>query len=118
VLMCLTFVGGGMAVRRFTHIHVEFFYVYLPRPIAIVLSMLVDLLRIAFFGYATFLGYEITLIMRTQRMVVIDWPMSTVYWVCTAGLLVMTLRAIQVTVINWRSGTSPLVRVHVEGRHQ
>jgi len=41
-----------------------------------------------------------------------------VFGICTAGFLIMTLRAIQVTVINWRAGTSPLVRVHVEGRHQ
>jgi TRAP-type C4-dicarboxylate transport system permease small subunit len=118
VLMCLTFVGGGMAVRRFTHIHVEFFYVYLPRSVALVLSMLVDVVRIAFFGYATWLSVEITLVMRSQRMVVIDWPMSIVFGICTAGFLIMTLRAIQVTVVNWRTGTSPLVRVHVEGRHQ
>ena len=118
ILMCLTFVGGGMAVRRFSHIHVEFFYVYLPRRIALALSMIVDLLRIAFFGYGTWLCWEITLIMRSQRMVVIDWPMSIVFGICAAGFLIMTLRAIQVTIWNWRAGSSPLVRVHAEGRHQ
>ena len=118
VLMCLTFVGGGMAVRRFSHIHVEFFYVYLPRRAAIACSMLVDVLRIAFFGYATWLCWKITEIMETQRMVIIDLPMSIVFGICTAGFAVMTLRAIQVAVVNWRTGTSPLVRVHAEGRHQ
>src|SRR4030042_5459391 len=28
LLTCVAFLGGGMAVRRFSHIHVEFLYVY------------------------------------------------------------------------------------------
>ena len=66
----------------------------------------------------TWLGYQVTVIMDTQRMVIIDWPMSIVFGACTFGLALMTLRAIQVAVRNWRSGTSPLMAVHDEGRHQ
>jgi TRAP-type C4-dicarboxylate transport system permease small subunit len=51
-------------------------------------------------------------------MVVIDWPMSIVYGVCTAGFAIMTLRSIQVGVANRRTGSSPLLRVRQEGRHQ
>ncbi len=118
VLMCLTFVGGGMAVRRFSHIHVEFFYVYLPRPAAKACSMLVDVIRIGFFAYSSWLCWKVTEIMQTQRMVIIEMPMSIVFGICTAGFLIMTLRAVQVTVANWRTGTSPLMRVHAEGRRQ
>ena len=118
VLMFLAFVGGGMAVRRFSHIHVEFFYVYLPRRAGLVCSMLVDLLRIGFFAYGTWLCWKVTDIMQTQRMVVIEWPMSIVFGICTLGFLIMTVRAIQVTVANWRAGSSPLTRVHAEGRRQ
>ena len=118
LLMALAFVGGGMAVRRFSHIHVEFLYVYLPRPVAMALSVVVDIVRIAFFAYATYLCWLVTEIMRGQRMVVIDLPMSIVFGVCTLGLAIMTARSIQVAVHNWLEGTSPLVRVHVEGRHQ
>jgi TRAP-type C4-dicarboxylate transport system permease small subunit len=57
-------------------------------------------------------------IMDTQRMVIIDWPMSIVFGACTFGLLLMTLRSIQVAIQNWRAGTSPLMAVHDEGRHQ
>src|ERR1700755_3365414 len=31
LLIAVTFAGAAMAVRRNTHIHVEFFYVYLPK---------------------------------------------------------------------------------------
>jgi len=44
--------------------------------------------------------------------------MSIVFGVCTFGLLLMTLRSIQVAIQNWRAGTSPLMAVHDEGRHQ
>ena len=51
-------------------------------------------------------------------MVVVDWPMSIVYGVCTVGFAVMTFRAIRLAIGNWRSGSSILTRVGEEGRHQ
>ena len=78
----------------------------------------VDVLRIAFFAYATWLGWRITEIMEFQRMVVIDVSMSWVFGICTLGLAVVTLRAVQVALKHWREGESPLTRVSVEGRHQ
>jgi TRAP-type transport system small permease protein len=118
LLMAVAFVGGGMAVRRMSHIHVEFLFVYMPRRLARAISGAVDIVRIAFFGYATWLGWRITEIMEFQRMVVIDLPMSWVFGTCTLGLGVMTLRAVQVAVRHWRDGDSPLTRVSIEGRHQ
>ncbi len=118
LLTMVAYLGGAMAVRKFTHIHVEFLYVYLPRRIAWALSVLVDLARIAFLVMAVYLGWVVTEIMQTQRMVIIDWPMSIVFGACTVGLVLMAVRAVQVAIRNWRSGTSPLLAVHDEGRHQ
>ena len=118
LLSCVAFLGGGMAVRRFSHIHVEFLYLYYPRGLARFLSTLVDVIRAVFFGYATWLCWKITQIMQTQPMVVVDWPMSIIYGICTVGFVVMTFRAIQVAVRNWRAGSSVLTRVGREGRHQ
>ena len=81
-----------MAVRRYSHIHVEFLYVYYPRGLAHFLSTLVDMIRVVFFGYATWLCWKVTQIMHTQPMVVVDWPMSIVYGICTVGFAVMTFR--------------------------
>jgi TRAP-type C4-dicarboxylate transport system permease small subunit len=78
----------------------------------------VDAIRVAIFAYATFLCWQVTRIMQTQPMVVIDWPMSIVYGICTLGLAIMTFRSIQVALNNWRGGSSPLVRVREEGRRQ
>ena len=118
LLICVGFLGGGLAVRRYSHIHVEFMYLYLPGWLARALSQAVDVIRVAFFAYATFLCWQVTRIMHTQPMVVIDWPMSIVYGVCTAGFAIMTLRSIQVALNNWRTGSSPLLKVRQEGRRQ
>jgi TRAP-type C4-dicarboxylate transport system permease small subunit len=118
LLICVGFLGGGLAVRRYSHIHVEFMYLYLPRRLARALSSAVDVIRVAFFAYATFLCWQVTRIMHTQPMVVIDWPMSIVYGTCTAGFAIMTLRSIQVALHNWRTGSSPLLKVRQEGRRQ
>jgi len=118
LLIMVAFIGGGMAVRRMSHIHVEFIYVYLGRRAAVALSTLVDLLRIAFLAYATFLAWQVTELMHGQSMVVIEWPMSIVYGAAFVGFAIMTIRAVQVAVTNWRSGESALTRTATEGRHQ
>ena len=118
LLMCVGFLGGGLAVRKYSHIHVEFLYVYLPGWLVRTLSPLVDVIRVVFFAYAAVLCWQVTKIMQTQPMVVVDWPMSIVYGICTLGLVLMTWRSIQVAVKNWKTGSSPLLRVREEGRHQ
>jgi TRAP-type C4-dicarboxylate transport system permease small subunit len=116
--MCVGFLGAGLAVRKYSHIHVEFMYVYLPGWLARALSPLVDVIRVVFFAYATWLCWLVTRIMHTQPMVVIDWPMSIVYGICTLGLVLMTWRSVQVLARNWKTGSSPLLKVREEGRHQ
>ncbi len=118
LLICVCFVGGATAMRKMSHIHVEFFYVYLSPAIGRILSGLVDVLRIAFLAYGTWLGWKVTEIMQLQRMVVIDVPMSTVYGIATLGFAAMTLRSVQVALVHWRTGESPLTRVNAEGRQQ
>ena len=53
LLTCVGFLGGAMAVRRQSHIQVEFLYLYLPRRAARLLSPLVNVIHIVFFTYAT-----------------------------------------------------------------
>jgi TRAP-type C4-dicarboxylate transport system permease small subunit len=118
LLICVTFAGAATAVRRNTHIHVEFFYIYLPPRVGFVLSTLVDILRIVFFAAATWCAWTVTEIMQFQRMVVVDLPMSYVYGVVFIGFAGMTIRAVQVAIRHWRQGDSDLTRVATEGRHQ
>ena len=110
LLIAVTFVGGSMAVRRNSHIHVEFVYRYLPASVGRMLSTFVDLVRFAFLAYATWLSIELVPRMHNLGMTVVDLPMSYVYGVVTVGFAMMTFRSAQVAVRHWRRGWSSLER--------
>ncbi len=110
MLIVVTFVGAAMGVRRNTHIHVEFIYRYLPAGAGRALSTLVDVMRIAFFAYATYLTALLIPRMQNLKMTIVDFPMSYVYGLVGAGFVLMTVRAVQVTVRHWRQGWSVLER--------
>ncbi|MFP5405261.1 MAG: TRAP transporter small permease [Gammaproteobacteria bacterium] len=110
LLIAVTFLGGSMAVRRNTHIHVEFVYRYLSPAAGRALSTFVDLVRFAFLGYATWLTIELVPKMHNLGMTVVDLPMSYVYVLVAAGFAMMTFRAAQVSVLHWRQGWSSLER--------
>ncbi len=51
LLIAVAFAAAPIAVRKNTHIHVEFFYRFINRRLGRFLSVLVDLIRIVFFAY-------------------------------------------------------------------
>ncbi len=110
LLIVVTFVGCSMAVRRNTHIHVEFLYRWLPHRVGRGLSTFVDLVRLAFFAYATWLSVALVPRMHNLRMTVVDFPMSYIYAIVTVGFALMTFRAAQVAIRHWRRGWSSLER--------
>ncbi len=110
LLIVVCFVGATMAVRRNTHIHVEFLYRYLPGLAGRVLATLVDLVRIAFLGYATWLTLLLIPRMQNLKMTVVDFPMSYIYGFIALGFTMMTFRAVQVALRHWRQGWSVLER--------
>jgi TRAP-type C4-dicarboxylate transport system permease small subunit len=109
-LVVVTFLGASMGVRRNSHIHVEFVYRYLPAVVGRALSTFVDLIRIAFLGYASWLAIELVPRMNNLGMTVVDLPMSWVYGFVALGFVLMTYRATQVAVLHWRRGWSVLER--------
>jgi TRAP-type C4-dicarboxylate transport system permease small subunit len=107
-LIGVTFVGAVMAVRKETHIAVEFLYRWLGRPARRVLQTVVDLVAIAF--YALLAVYTIQLAGRTQQaMVSIEVPKSIVYWIVALCFVAMTLHALGNAWRHWRTGTSRLI---------
>jgi TRAP-type C4-dicarboxylate transport system permease small subunit len=110
LLIVVTFVGAAIGARRNTHIHVEFIYRYLPAGAGRVLATLVDVVRIAFFAYATYLTALLIPRMQNLKMTIVDFPMSYVYGLVGVGFALMTLRSIQVAVRHWRRGWSSLER--------
>ncbi len=114
LLICVAFLGAGMAVRKNSQIYVQYFYRFLPFGLQRILSTLVDLGNIAFLCILACLTYRIINTVK-QRMAAIDLPMSALYWVVLAGIIVMIVRAIQVAWYHWRSGASGLYGNRDEG---
>ncbi len=109
LLIVLTFIGSAMAVRKNTHIQIEFLYTILPYRAGFALALLIDVLRIAFFALSTWLAYKVMVIMQFQYMAVVDWPLSYVYGAVFLGYAAMTIRSVQVIVRHWITKTSELM---------
>ena len=110
LLISTVFIGAAVSVRKDNHIHVDFFYRILPKPLMRVMSTLVDVFRVAFFGYATWLTWLLIQRIGNQRMAVVDLPIGLTYSVVLAGFLLMTWRALGVAHGNWKRGASVLER--------
>src|ERR1700740_1900297 len=67
----VVFIGSAMCVRRSRHIQVNILYRYLPRPLARVMSTLVDVARTAFFAYVTWLVARYALAVNHEPMTAI-----------------------------------------------
>ena len=109
-LVVVVFLGSVACVRMSRHIQVDVLYHYVPPGIARLLSTFVDLLRIAFFAYASYLLWRYVNIVSRERMVTIDLPRSIVFYTVFAAFVLMLLRGIQVAWGNWRRGYSVLER--------
>ena len=73
LLIATSLLGSALAVRKNSHITVEFFYRYLSPRGGRIMSTVVDLLRIVFFGVLTFTCYRLA--DRTfGALVSIDFP--------------------------------------------
>jgi len=117
LLICVVFVGAAISVRKNNHVQVDFFYRIMPRWLRRVMSTLVDLFRVAFLGYAVWLTWELTQKIGGQQMSIIDWPIGIVYSVVLFGFVLMTFRAVQVAIANWRRGVSVLEQPELAEHH-
>ena len=109
LLICLTFVGSAMAVRKNTHIQIEFLYTIVSYRIGLVLACSSTSCASPFSALSTWLAYKVMLIMQFQYMAVVDWPLSYVYGAVFVGYAAMTIRSIQVIVRHWMTKSSELM---------
>lgn len=110
LLIATVFTGAAIGVAKNNHIQVDFFYRFMPRPLSRALSVAVDLIRIAFFGAATVLTWQMMQKLGAYKMTVVDLPMNLVYAVVMAGFAAMFLRAIWVLRVHLRRGFTVLER--------
>jgi len=110
LLISTVFVGAAIGVAKDHHIQVDLLYRYLPAPIARGLSVIVDVLRILFFGAMSVYTFQMMEKMGNYKMTIIDLPMNIVYGVCLFGFAAMTLRSVWVMKIHLQRGYSVLER--------
>ena len=110
LLIATVFTGAAIGVGKNNHIQVDFFFRYMPPALGRMMATVVDIVRIAFFGAATVLTWQMMERLGSYKMTIIDLPMNLVYGVCMAGFAAMCLRSIWVAVLHWRRGFSVLER--------
>ncbi|WP_163578212.1 TRAP transporter small permease [Halomonas faecis] len=108
LLVMVGFLGGTMAVRKGSHIAVEFFYRYMPFWMARTASTLVDLGNIVFFAAMVWITFKLAG-RTTSLMASVDIPKSYLYYIVMLGFVLMLARAVQAAIRHWRSGTSELM---------
>ena len=113
LLICTVFIGASMCVRKNNHVQVDVFYRFMSVGVARTFSTAVDVIRIGFLGYATWLTWVLIGRIGRQRMAIIDWPIGIVYAAVLFGFGMMTYRAIRLAQENWSRGYSVLERPEI-----
>jgi TRAP-type C4-dicarboxylate transport system permease small subunit len=114
LLIAVVFTGATIGVAKNNHIQVDFFYKFMPQWLSKFMNTLVDIMRIGFFGAATFLTYQMMEKLGNYKMTIIDLPMNLVYGVVFVGFAAMCIRAIWVMKIHWQRGYTVLQRPESE----
>jgi TRAP-type C4-dicarboxylate transport system permease small subunit len=111
LLIAVVFVGATIGVAKNAQIQVDFFYRHMPAAMGRWLSRAVDVLRIAFFAFASVMTVQMMMRIGNQtRMTIVDAPMNIVYFVVLLGFVAMTFRSLQIAAVHWRRGWSVLER--------
>jgi TRAP-type C4-dicarboxylate transport system permease small subunit len=114
LLIATVFTGAAIGVAKNNHIQVDFFYRFMPTALSRWMAIFVDVVRIAFFGAATVLTFQMMQKLGSYKMTIIDLPMNLVYGVVMAGFAAMCVRAIWVLRIHWQRGYTVLERPGTE----
>jgi TRAP-type C4-dicarboxylate transport system permease small subunit len=107
-LIALVFIGASTCVRKDRHIQVDLLYRYLPDSAARVLATLVDMTRLVFLAYLTYLIWKYIELVGDEKMTTLNWSKSIIYWLAFFGFAMMVIRAAQITLRNMKLGFSAL----------
>ena len=110
LLIATVFVGAAIGVAKNNHIQVDFFYHFMPARVGRLMALVVDVLRIGFFGMAVVMTWQMMQKLGNYKMTIIDLPMNIVYSVCMFGFAAMFLRSLWVMRVHLRRGFSVLER--------
>ncbi len=109
-LIGVVFLGSVMCVRMSRHIQVDVLYHYLPARVTRVMATIVDIIRIGFFAYGSWLMWRYMEVVAGEEMVTVNLPRDIVFYSVLAAFVLMLFRSIQVFIANMRRGYSVLER--------
>jgi TRAP-type C4-dicarboxylate transport system permease small subunit len=110
LLIGTVFVGATIGVAKNNHIQVDFFYRFMPRALSRAMGLMVDVMRIVFFGLAVVMSWQMMQKLGSYKMTVIDLPMNIVYGVVMLGFAAMFVRSFWVLRVHWQRGYCVLER--------
>jgi TRAP-type C4-dicarboxylate transport system permease small subunit len=109
-LIPVVFIGAAMCVHRSRHIHVNFLYRYLPGRLGRICATAVDVINTIFFAWAAWLIARYALLVDGEPMTTLPWNKNMVYWLAMAGMTLMALRSLWLSIRHLRQGYSILDR--------
>lgn len=95
LLVLLAFVGSIKAFRRASHIAVEAVVDALPAWPKRLVHRLTDILAIALLLWSAWLSAQVMLLVRHQRLVSVEVPLSWLYAVVAVAFVLMAVRVLQ-----------------------
>lgn len=111
LLIMVGFIGSILAVRKNSHIMVEFLFRFVPPKFGTILTYCGDVSRMAFFAMLSVICFNLA--GKTKQMMVsIDVPKSAMYYMISVCLAAMAIRSIQVLVRHIRQGGSRISLEH------
>jgi TRAP-type C4-dicarboxylate transport system permease small subunit len=110
LLIATVFVGAVIGVAKNNHIQVDFFYRFMPQGLSRSVSVLTDVLRVAFLAAASYLTWLLMQKMGNYQMTIVNLPMNIVYGVVLLAFVLMTWRSVWVMHRHWQQGYSVLER--------
>ena len=110
LLIATVFLGAVIGVAKNNHIQVDFFYRFMPKGLSRSVSLLTDVLRVAFLATASYLTWLLMQKMGNYQMTIVNLPMNIVYSVVLLAFVLMTWRAVWIMRKHLRQGFSVLER--------
>jgi TRAP-type C4-dicarboxylate transport system permease small subunit len=107
LLILVCFLGSVSAVRRGSHIMIEFFIRAAPPALAKGLAVAAELITFGFYGTITWIGIELTQKTR-QKMISLPIPKAWIYTICVIALALMTIYS---AIWLWRKLRTPRHRI-------
>jgi len=98
LLVWLTLLGSGYAVRKNLHIEMPYFFDKFPGKVRNILQVLINLLCISFFIYILPTSWEVVVRQHTMESTSLGIPLSTLYMAVPIGFGILILRLIEHTI--------------------